>query len=68
MLERDEQRWSGELPRCVSCEDVIGVYEPLVYLDRGLARHTSRAAEPSVTDGSRHCYHLDCYERVIGKP
>jgi hypothetical protein len=67
MRERDEQWSSGELPRCVTCEDVIGVYEPLVHIDRGLARRTSRAAEPGVTDSSGQCYHLDCYERLVGE-
>ena len=55
------------MPRCVTCEDVIGVYEPLVHIDRGLARRTSRAAEPGVTDSSGQCYHLDCYERLVGE-
>lgn len=66
MGESHGQRRSEQLPRCTMCEDVIGVYEPLVHLDRELARHTSRAAEPGVTDASGQCYHLDCYERLVG--
>jgi hypothetical protein len=31
--------------RCQDCEDVIGVYEPMIVLIDGQARSTSRAAE-----------------------
>lgn len=56
--------YSGsEPPRCGACDDVIGVYEPLVHLYGGAARRTSRAAEPDVPCASGQCYHLTCYER-----
>jgi hypothetical protein len=51
-----------EPPRCSVCDDVIGVYEPLVQLGDGFARRTSRAAEPEICS-SGHCFHLECYER-----
>jgi len=51
--------------RCVHCEDVIGVYEPMIVLDNGQARATSKAAEQ---EGSRslagECYHAACYEQA----
>ena len=52
-----------EVPRCGACEDVIGVYEPLMHLGSGAARRSSRAAEPDVCS-SGVCYHLDCYLRL----
>jgi hypothetical protein len=56
-----------QLPRCTLCDDVIGVYEPLVHIDRELARRTSRAAEPGVTSSAGKSFHLDCYERLVGE-
>ena len=50
-------------PRCPICNDVIGVYEPLMHLGAGFATRTSRGAEPEIcSDGA--CYHLECYQRV----
>lgn len=49
---------------CAACGDVIGVYEPLVHLHRGLASHTSRAAEPGISPAVGRCYHLACYEAL----
>jgi len=49
---------------CGACGDVIGVYEPLVHLHRGLALHTSRAAEPGISAARGRCYHLACYEAL----
>ncbi len=60
--ERAEQ-----LPRCTVCDDVIGVYEPLVHLDHEFARRTSRAAEPGVTSSGGQSFHLGCYERLVGE-
>ncbi len=53
-----------EIPRCAACDDVLGVYEPIMHVLGGFARLTSRAAEPGVPDSAGHCYHLDCYERL----
>ena len=64
----DDERWSDELPRCTACKDVIGVYEPLVHMFDGLARRTSRAAEPDVLDSAGDRYHLECYTRLAGGP
>lgn len=50
-------------PRCTACDDVIGVYEPLVHVFGGAARRTSLTADPHVCSNGR-CYHLDCYERL----
>lgn len=54
------------MPRCVACDDVIGVYEPLVYSLGRFARRTSRAAEPGIVATEGDCYHLNCYERPVG--
>ncbi len=47
--------------RCRHCEDVIGVYEPMVVLYEGRVHDTSRAAEPNVVDEASECYHRACY-------
>lgn len=47
--------------RCKHCGDLIGVYEPSVVCAKGLARTTSRAAEPDLeATGATH-YHRACY-------
>jgi hypothetical protein len=43
------------------CDDVVGVYEPLMHVGSGLAKRTSRAAEPEICS-SGQCFHLACYE------
>ncbi len=50
-------------PRCPACDEIIGVYEPLVHLGDGFAARTSRAAEPEICS-SGDCFHLECYERL----
>jgi hypothetical protein len=49
---------------CPACDDVIGVYEPVVVIDQSRARHTSLVREPSLGHGEqtvihRHCVHVD---------
>lgn len=51
-----------EPPRCSVCDDVIGVYEPLVHLG-DFATRTSRAVEPEICSNGQ-CYHLACYEQL----
>jgi hypothetical protein len=51
------------MPTCRDCGDVIGAYEPMVVLTDGLARSTSRAAEPKDERLVGECYHGACYER-----
>jgi hypothetical protein len=58
---RDFQPRLDALPHCAVCNEVIGVYERLVHLNDGLARQTSRAAEPIVCRSGGECYHLACY-------
>jgi hypothetical protein len=53
---------SGGVPRCGACNDVIGVYEPLVRVLEGSVRHTSRAAAPLLPCARERLYHLACYE------
>jgi hypothetical protein len=54
---------------CPVCEDVIGVYEPVVVIDQSRARHTSLAKEPSLGHGEhivmhRHCAHADGWDSL----
>jgi hypothetical protein len=46
---------------------VLGVYEPIMHVLGGYARVTSRAAEPGVSSSEGQCYHVDCYERLVGE-
>jgi hypothetical protein len=50
--------------RCAGCDDVIGVYEPLVHVVGGVSRHTSLAAEPAVSFADGDGYHPACFERL----
>jgi hypothetical protein len=52
------------VPRCGACSDVLGVYEPIVCVMEGTARHTSRAAEPLLARSGQRCYHLGCYQSL----
>lgn len=65
MQHRDREGLPRALPRCTSCDDVIGVYEPLVHRCGEFVRRTSRAVEPGVVACEGECYHLGCYERVV---
>ena len=54
--------------RCEHCEDVIGVYEPMIVLEGGRARATSKAAEQDSAWGlTSACYHASCYEQATAK-
>jgi hypothetical protein len=44
---------------CQCCNEVIGVYEPLVVSDNRSARVTSRAAEPTLPAGGAYS-HYSC--------
>jgi hypothetical protein len=59
---------SGGVPRCGVCNDVIGVYEPLVRVLEDSVRHTSRAAEPLHPYAGERLYHLACYESLDHEP
>ena len=43
-------------PRCAICGDAIGVYEPLLAIDRDSARPASLAREPDLGDLARSSY------------
>jgi hypothetical protein len=55
-----------ELPRCPVCDDVIGVYEPLMHVGGGFATRSSRGEEPEICSNGQ-CFHLACYKRVVGE-
>jgi hypothetical protein len=53
--------------RCRHCEDVIGVYEPMIVLCDGRARDASRATEPNLGGDANEYYHRACYVRAHGE-
>ncbi|HME03914.1 MAG TPA: hypothetical protein VKG38_12910 [Solirubrobacteraceae bacterium] len=53
--------------RCHHCDDVIGMYEPMVVLCDGQARDSSRSVEPDGGGLGSECYHRDCFVRVHGE-
>jgi len=55
--------------RCKHCDDVIGMYEPMIVLRDGQAHSTSRAAAQEGARGLHgQCYHAACYEPVTAVP
>jgi hypothetical protein len=52
------------IPRCQHCDDVIGVYEPMVVLHNGAARDTSRAAEQDHAPLNGELFHAACYAQA----
>ena len=48
-----------EQPWCGHCDDVIGVYEPMIVLAGREARVTSRLNEHGIVDGD--CFHQGCF-------
>ncbi len=54
------------MPRCRHCGDVIGAYEPVIVVQSGEARETSRAAEPELVRHAACCYHRECHEASHG--
>jgi hypothetical protein len=60
---RIDSRTAGPL-RCVTCGDVIGVYEPLFVLTAAGCFSTSIAAQPEIPAAGWPCHHLACWERV----
>lgn len=48
-------------PRCDHCDEVIGVYEPMVIVNSDEVRMTSRAAEPAIVAETGERYHRTCY-------
>jgi hypothetical protein len=64
-LEREHFTMTS--PRCELCGDVIGVYEPLIYVHANGVHKSSRAADPNLeAAGSGSLYHAACYEPSSG--
>ncbi len=53
--------------RCTHCDDVIGVYEPMIVLANGQARYSSRFEEQDDGREVGECYHRDCYVHLHGE-
>jgi hypothetical protein len=49
--------------RCSLCGEAIGVYEPLIAIERGRARQSSCAAEPEIGSAAGEFRHRECHER-----
>jgi hypothetical protein len=60
----EASRGTDQLLRCRHCNEVIGVYEPLVRVIAGHMRESSRALEPNVSALAGEHYHRACYERL----
>ncbi len=48
------------VPRCPLCQDAIGVYEPALVIEDGLARTTSLAREPLLPTSRTTLMHRSC--------
>jgi hypothetical protein len=55
-------------PRCDVCGEPIGVYEPLIAIERGRARRTSRASEPGIGRAAGEYRHRECHDERRGAP
>ncbi|HYM46318.1 MAG TPA: hypothetical protein VES65_09210 [Solirubrobacteraceae bacterium] len=64
----DGQRRPAGGPVCRLCSEKIGVYEPLVVVEQGRARTTSRALEPALSTAPGEYRHLACHERGEEEP
>lgn len=63
--------WSLEHPlpqmTCDRCEEIIGVYEPMIVKTGDEAFRTSQAADPLLALESRERFHRDCYLELNGR-
>lgn len=59
----DAQLMRAERLRCVVCEDVVGVYEPIVVVDSAGTRVTSLACEPGLAQEQVVVRHRQCAAR-----
>jgi len=66
MSSAEPQPRNHSFPSCARCEDVIGVYEPLVKVAGDMAYRTSRAAEPTIAAEDGLLYHGHCYDSISG--
>lgn len=53
-------------PHCEHCQDVIGVYEPLVLVTDSGCYETSLTAEPDLYETEHLCYHRACFDKTHG--
>lgn len=51
----------NDFPTCDRCGDLIGVYEPAVFVVSGDVRATSIAAQPDLVAGANERYHRACH-------
>lgn len=60
-MSQGVDRW-----RCASCDEIIGVYEPMVILLPSGSRTTSRAAERDLADVPEARFHQACFDSAHG--
>ncbi len=53
-----------DLGSCGICGDRLGVYEPVVVIDKSGPRITAQAAEPDLPLREGACFHKVCFERL----
>src|SRR5579875_3787550 len=58
----DARRWLF----CRHCNDLIGVYEPMVLMTPELNYETSLASDPSLYQTEHRCYHRTCFDQAAG--
>ncbi|HTQ69029.1 MAG TPA: hypothetical protein VMI13_10100 [Solirubrobacteraceae bacterium] len=59
----------GEQWRCAHCAELLGAYEPIVGVEHGQARRTSRAAELRAgRSPAGEAYHEGCYPLRHDRP
>ena len=54
--------------RCGYCDEIIGVYEPMIVLLPSGSRMTSRAAERDLTDVPEASFHRVCFDAAQAAP
>lgn len=63
----EREHFTMTSPRCELCGDVIGVYEPLIYVHGNRVHESSRAADPGLSATAiGSLYHASCYESSSG--
>jgi hypothetical protein len=65
-MRREKGGMTTDSFRCRICDDVIGVYEPLVLCTGSGSRITSRAAESALDLSGGTYYHRPCFEQQNG--
>jgi hypothetical protein len=55
-------------PRCGTCGQIIGVYEPVICVIDGVPYRTARAHDPDLLGRAAACYHDACRDLIAFDP